>query len=198
METDNVAVPSGPLRVAVIAGSTRPTRRSPAIAKWVASDTSQPELRLEVVDLAAFALPMLGEPLAAVFGSYQHETTRRWAAAIASYQAYVVVVPEYNASFPGVLKNALDHLYAEWADKPVAFVGYGISGGGRAVAQLRQVAEELRMRPVALSLSLSPQQVVDGRYAAKAGDVESRARMLAELAGALDVTRAPAADGSIR
>ncbi|MFV2013387.1 MULTISPECIES: NADPH-dependent FMN reductase [unclassified Micromonospora] len=82
-----------------------------------------------------------------------------------------------------MLKNALDHLYAEWADKPVAFVGYGISGGGRAVAQLRQVAEELRMRPVATSLHLSPQQVVDGRYAAEAGDVESRARLLAELAG---------------
>ncbi|WJK35300.1 NAD(P)H-dependent oxidoreductase [Solwaraspora sp. WMMA2065] len=198
METDNVATPDRPLRVAVIAGSTRPTRRSPAIAQWVASDRSQPELRLEVVDLATVDLPMLGEPLAAVFGSYEHDTTRRWAAAIASYHAYVMVVPEYNASFPGVLKNALDHLYAEWNDKPVAFVGYGISGGGRAVAQLRQVAEELRMRPVGTSLHLSPHQVVDGRYAARAGDVETRARMLAELAGALDVTRAPAADGSVR
>ncbi|MDG4770126.1 NAD(P)H-dependent oxidoreductase [Solwaraspora sp. WMMD792] len=182
----------------MIAGSTRPTRRSPAIAQWVAADRSQPELRLEVVDLAGFDLPMLGEPLAAVFGSYEHETTRRWAAAIASYQAYVMVVPEYNASFPGVLKNALDHLYAEWADKPVAFVGYGMTGGGRAVAQLRQVAEELRMRPVGTSLHLSPHQVADGRYAARAGDVESRARMLAELAGALSVGRTPAAEGRIR
>lgn len=198
METDNVTVPSGPRRVGVIAGSTRPTRRSPAIAQWVAADRSQPELRLEAVDLATFALPMLAEPVAAVFGSYEHETTRRWAAAIASYQAYVMVVPEYNASFPAVLKNALDHLYAEWNDKPVAFVGYGMTGGGRAVAQLRQVAEELRMRPVGTSLHLSPQQVVDGRYAARAGDVESRARMLAELAGALSVGRTPAAEGRMR
>ncbi|WFE27733.1 NAD(P)H-dependent oxidoreductase [Solwaraspora sp. WMMD791] len=195
METDNVAVPSGPLRVGVIAGSTRPSRRSPAIAQWVASDSSQPELRLEVIDLATFALPMLGEPLAAVFGSYEHETTRRWAAAIASYQAYVIVVPEYNASFPGVLKNALDHLYAEWNDKPVAFVGYGMSGGGRAVAQLRQVAEELRMHPVATSLSLTPHQVVDGRYAARPGDSEARARLLVELARALQA--APARAGGI-
>ncbi|MFV2013391.1 MULTISPECIES: NADPH-dependent FMN reductase [unclassified Micromonospora] len=197
METDNIIVPNGPLRVGVIAGSTRPTRRSPAIAQWVASDRSQPELRLDVVDLATADLPMLGEPLAAVFGSYEHEATRRWAAAIASYQAYVIVVPEYNASFPGVLKNALDHLYAEWADKPVAFVGYGMSGGGRAVQQLRQVAEELRMRPVATSLNLSPHQVVDGRYAAKAVDAEARARMLAELAGALSVPHTPAAYGSV-
>ncbi|WP_326554491.1 NADPH-dependent FMN reductase [Micromonospora sp. NBC_01813] len=195
METDNVAVPSGPLRVGVIAGSTRPTRRSPAIAQWVASDRSQPDLRLEVVDLATFDLPMLGEPLAAVFGSYEHKTTRHWAAAIAGYHAYVIVVPEYNASFPGVLKNALDHLYAEWNDKPVAFAGYGMSGGGRAVEQLRQVAEELRMHPVATSLSLSPNQVVDGRYAASAGDVEARARMLAELSRALRA--APAAAGGI-
>ncbi|MFV2087490.1 NADPH-dependent FMN reductase [Micromonospora sp. LOL_021] len=198
METDNVTVPSGPPRVGVITGSTRPTRRSPAIAQWVATDTSQPELHLEVIDLAGFDLPMLGEPLAAVFGSYEHDTTRRWAAAIASYHAYVMVVPEYNASFPGVLKNALDHLYAEWADKPVAFVGYGMTGGGRAVAQLRQVAEELRMRPVGTSLHLSPHQVADGRYAARADEVEDRARMLAELAGALSVGRAPAAEGRIR
>ncbi|ROO59102.1 NAD(P)H-dependent FMN reductase [Micromonospora sp. Llam0] len=195
METDNVAVPSGPLRVGVIAGSTRPTRRSPAIAQWVASDSSQPDLRLEVVDLATFNLPMLGEPLAAVFGTYEHDTTRRWAAAIAGYHAYVMVVPEYNASFPAVLKNALDHLYAEWNDKPVAFVGYGMSGGGRAVQQLRQVAEELRMQPVATSLYLSPHQVVDNRYAARAGEAEARAGMLAELARTLRA--APARAGGI-
>lgn len=198
METDNVAAPTGPLRVGVIAGSTRPSRRSPAIAQWVAADRSQPDLRLEVVDLATFDLPMLGEPLAAVFGTYEHETTRRWAAAIASYHAYVMVVPEYNASFPGVLKNALDHLYAEWNDKPVGFVGYGISGGGRAVGQLRQVAEELRMQPVATPLNLTPHQVVDGRFAPKAGDIDARARMLAELAAALSVTLTPVAEGGAR
>ena len=161
METDNVAASNRPLRVGVIAGSTRPNRRSPAIAHWVASDPGQQHLHLEVVDLATFDLPMLGEPLAAVFGTYEHDTTRRWAAAIASYHAYVIVVPEYNASFPAVLKNALDHLYAEWNDKPVAFVGYGMSGGGRAVGQLRQVAEELRMQPITTSLSLLPHQVIN-------------------------------------
>jgi NAD(P)H-dependent FMN reductase len=46
------------------------------------------------------------------------------------------------------LKNALDYAYAEWSNKPVAFVGYGGVGGARAVEQLRLNAIELQMAPI--------------------------------------------------
>lgn len=46
---------------------------------------------------------------------------------------YIIVTPEYNNSFPGSLKNALDFLYREWAGKSVILVGYG--GGGAASAR---------------------------------------------------------------
>jgi NAD(P)H-dependent FMN reductase len=46
------------------------------------------------------------------------------------------------------LKNALDYAYAEWSNKPVAFVGYGGVGGARAVEQLRLHAIELQMAPI--------------------------------------------------
>ena len=46
------------------------------------------------------------------------------------------------------MKNALDYAYAEWGNKPVAFVGCGGVGGARAVEQLRLHAIELQMAPI--------------------------------------------------
>jgi NAD(P)H-dependent FMN reductase len=46
------------------------------------------------------------------------------------------------------LKNALDYAYAEWSNKPVAFVGYGGVGGARTVEQLRLHTIELQMAPI--------------------------------------------------
>jgi hypothetical protein len=58
--------------------------------------------------------------------------------------AFVVVTPEYNHSYPASLKHAIDMAHGEWNTKPVAFVSYGgISGGLRAVEALRLVFAEL-------------------------------------------------------
>jgi NAD(P)H-dependent FMN reductase len=58
--------------------------------------------------------------------------------------AFVVVTPEYNHSFPASLKNAIDWHFTQWQAKPVGFVSYGgMSGGLRAVEHLRQVFAEL-------------------------------------------------------
>lgn len=56
--------------------------------------------------------------------------------------------PEYNHSTTAPLKNALDHLYREWHDKAVGFVGYGVDGGVRAVEHLRAITAELGMARV--------------------------------------------------
>jgi len=50
------------------------------------------------------------------------------------------VTPEYNHGTSGVLKNAIDYLYAEWNNKAVGFVSYGGAGGARASEHLRLVA----------------------------------------------------------
>jgi NAD(P)H-dependent FMN reductase len=60
-------------------------------------------------------------------GRYQLEHTHKWAAKIASFDGFVMVTPEYNHSTSGVLKNAIDFLYAEWHNKAVGFVSYGAS-----------------------------------------------------------------------
>jgi NAD(P)H-dependent FMN reductase len=53
-----------------------------------------------------------------------------------------------------VLKNAVDHIYAEWAQKPVGFLSYGNTGGARAVEQLRLVAVEMQMWPIRSAIHL--------------------------------------------
>ncbi len=76
-------------------------------------------------------------------GQYQKSHTRKWVETIAGFDGHVVVIPEYNHSTSGALKNALDYLYAEWNNKAVGFVSYGGMGGVRAVEHLRVIAGEL-------------------------------------------------------
>ena len=124
---------SADLRVGVIAGSTRPGRRALEVADWVCREHGVAGVELTVIDLAEVDLPILAEPTPAALGGYELDRTRQWSALVASFDAFVLVSPEYNHSTTAVLKNALDHLYAEWRDKVVAFVGYGVDGGVRAV-----------------------------------------------------------------
>ncbi|WP_078865769.1 NADPH-dependent FMN reductase [Streptomyces sp. NRRL S-1448] len=72
-----------------------------------------------------------------------------------SYDAYVVVTPEYNTAPPAALTNAIDYLYAEWGGKPVAYVGYGVFGVVMAVQKLRAQAGVLRMADIGPQVALS-------------------------------------------
>jgi NAD(P)H-dependent FMN reductase len=105
------------IKIGIILGSTRPGRRGEQVAQWVHERAARrTDAEFEVIDLLDHPLPHLDEPAPALMsaGRYQHEHTRAWADAIASFDGFVMVTPEYNHSIPGVLKNALDHLYAEW------------------------------------------------------------------------------------
>ena len=66
-----------------------------------------------------------------------------------------MVTPEYNHSTSGVLKNAIDYLYAEWNNKAVGFVSYGVVGGTRAAEHLRLVAGELQLADVRQQVAIS-------------------------------------------
>lgn len=136
-------------RVAIIVGSTRPGRKADTVARWVLNIAARREdATFEVVDIADHALPHLDEPMPPRGGQYTHAHTHAWAQRIKSFDAYVFVTPEYNGSIPGVLKNAIDFLYAEWNDKVAGFVGYGIQGGSRAVDDLRRIVSDLNVTGV--------------------------------------------------
>jgi NAD(P)H-dependent FMN reductase len=136
--------------VLIIIGSTREQRRGEPIARWFADLASSCEdLTCELVDLATFQLPLLARATPLMSPDSRDEAARDWSAKIAGADGYVFVVPEYNHGTSAAVKNALDHLFAEWNRKPIGFVSYGgLSGGVRAVEQLRQVAVELEMVPV--------------------------------------------------
>ena len=144
------------LSLKIIIASTRPGRKGPAIAQWF-YEIAQKNISFttELLDLAVINLPFLDEPKHPRFRQYEHQHTKDWSAIIDSADAYVIVTPEYNFGFPAPLKNALDFLYQEWNNKPVAFVSYGgIAAGTRAVQMLKQVVTAQKMMPLAESVNI--------------------------------------------
>jgi NAD(P)H-dependent FMN reductase len=142
-------------RVAIIIGSTRPTRISAGIAHWFL-DVAQSEssLTYELIDLAVVNLPFLDEPVMAAQGQYEHEHTLAWSHLVSSFDGFVFVFPQYNWGYPAPLKNALDFLYWEWRDKPVSFATFGTRGGSRAALQIQGVFQGLHMRELADHLEI--------------------------------------------
>jgi NAD(P)H-dependent FMN reductase len=143
-------------KIAIILGSTRPGRNGEAVARWVLEQaSSRTDAQFELVDLRDHPLPHLDEAVPASMGMYAQPHTKAWAATIAGYDGFVFVTPEYNHGMTGVLKNAIDYLYAEWANKAAGFVSYGSAGGARAVEQLRLVMGELQIADVRQQVQFS-------------------------------------------
>jgi len=143
-------------RIGIILGSTRPNRNGEQVARWVYEIASgRGDAEYELVDLRDYPLPHLDEPLPPSMGQYQNEHTKQWADKIASFDGYVFVTPEYNHSTSGVLKNAIDYLYAEWNNKAAGIVSYGGVGGARAAEHLRLVLGELQIADVRQQVALS-------------------------------------------
>jgi NAD(P)H-dependent FMN reductase len=144
------------LKLAIIIGSTRPGRVGEAVGKWAFEIAARrKDAQFELVDVEAFNLPLLDEPIPPSQGKYSKEHTKKWAAKIASFDGYVFVTPEYNHGPSGALKNAIDFLYAEWNNKAAGFVGYGSAGGTRAVEHLRLVMAEVQVATVRNQVMLS-------------------------------------------
>ncbi|WP_285613036.1 NADPH-dependent FMN reductase [Actinokineospora globicatena] len=158
-------------RIGIILGSTRPNRNGEQVASWVHGIAAKrSDADYELVDLRDFPLPHLDEPVPPSMGNYQNEHTRSWAAKIASFDGFVIITPEYNHSTSGVLKNAIDYLYAEWNNKAVGFVSYGSVGGARAVEHLRLIAGELQMADVRQQVALSLMTEFENFSVFKPGD----------------------------
>ena len=144
------------IRIAIIIGSTRPGRNGEAVAKWVYEIARmRSDVEFELVDIKDFNLPLLDEPMSPTMGQYTHQHTKDWSAKIASFDAYVFVTPEYNHGTSGALKNAIDYLFNEWANKSAGFVGYGGASGTRAVENLRLIMGELQIADVRAQVGLS-------------------------------------------
>ncbi len=138
------------VKIMFILGSSREGRNGDKVAKWVMSHASKKkEFASEFIDLKEMNFNFLSESTPPIMGQYQSEKTKKWAAKVAESDGFVWISPEYNHGYPAVMKNALDLIYKEWNNKPVAIVSYGGAAGGiRCAEQLRLVAIELQMAPI--------------------------------------------------
>ncbi len=134
------------LNLAIIIGSVREGRFGPTVAHWFASRAREhDEFTVDVIDLAGMDFPasMASSPDVEDFGQR-----------IGNADAVVVVTPEYNHSYPGPLKTAIDSLGGQWHAKPVGLVSYGgMSGGLRSVEPLRVVFAELHAMTIRETIS---------------------------------------------
>ena len=139
------------IKIQIILASIREGRFGDKPAHFVLGEAKKLEgVEVELIDLKEHPLPFFADAVSPSMtkNGYGTEAARKFAQKIAEADAYIVVTPEYNHGYPSQLKNALDSIFAEWNNKPIAFVAYGSAGGARAVEQLRQVAVELQMASI--------------------------------------------------
>jgi NAD(P)H-dependent FMN reductase len=138
------------VKIGLIYGSARQGRFCDTVARWTEKELGlNGDFSVEVIDPAAHARASRND-------TPQHKTSgyRTLRAQLAEADAFIVVTPEYNHGYPAALKELIDSAGEEWHAKPVAFVSYGgVSGGLRAVEQLRQVFAELHVVSIRDSVS---------------------------------------------
>ncbi|NEW39913.1 NAD(P)H-dependent oxidoreductase [Nocardia cyriacigeorgica] len=137
----------------MIVGSIRTGRFAPTVADWFGGCVHRRrELELDRVDLATAGLPdQLTD-----HDELPPRTVRELGTRLAVADAFVVVTPEYNRSYPAAVKNAIDWYGVEWAAKPVTVVSYGRDADvGAATAHLRQVFGELNAVPIRRAVTIA-------------------------------------------
>ena len=187
------------LKLGIVIGTTRPNRKGEAVARWVHEIAAKrADATYELVDIKDYGLPLLDEPRPPSLGNYVHEHTRVWSAKIAELDGYVFITPEYNHSISGALKNAIDFVFHEWANKAAGFVSYGSTGGVRAVEHLRGILGEVQIADVRGHVSLSTRTDWIDRTIFKPGEhhLPELERMLGQVvawSGAMKTLRQSAA-----
>lgn len=138
------------LNIGIILGSTRQGRVSPQVGNWVKEIADKRgDANYEIVDIADFKLPFLGE------GTGEEPGLKAWSEKLTSLDGFVFIVQEYNHSITGALKNALDSAREPWNNKAAGIVSYGSTGGARAAEHLRGILGELSVADVRVHPTLS-------------------------------------------
>lgn len=159
-------------KVAIIVGSSRLRGNGPGISTWLSS-TAQRRLEaaatadgkpieLVVVDSTTVPFP-LGPVLDAAavpaqikeVSKYVTQPIQEWSKFVSSCSGFIFLTPEYNGGYPGALKNAVDHLFHEWQNKPAVLVSYGSQGGSRAAAQFKVILENMSMKLAEKSVEIT-------------------------------------------
>lgn len=133
------------MKLAVIVGTTRPSRQTIKEAKWVVNSAQEmTDVSVELVDLIDYPMPFFNETISPRYNPNREigPDIQKWLDKLDEFDAYVFVTPEYNHSIPGVLKNALDYISNQLVHKPSAVVSHGSVGGARAAMHLKEILSE--------------------------------------------------------
>lgn len=128
------------LLIPVLLGTNRKQRNSVHPARWLIGQMEKrPEIQTKLFDTADFALPQDD------YGQEIKDLFPEWRDTIIKADGLVIVSPEYNHGYPGVLKAVLDLLLREYVHKAVAFVGVsaGPWGGARVIEAMVPMVREL-------------------------------------------------------
>ncbi|MGH9556944.1 MAG: NADPH-dependent FMN reductase [Terriglobales bacterium] len=127
-----------PLSIPVILGTVRKGRMSAHCARFVAGELAKfPGVETEVIDISKIPLPVDDAGEAIKDAGFSAKMNRA--------DGLVIVSPEYNHSFPGLLKHVLDSCLKEYIHKPAGIVGVsaGPFGGARGIQNFVPVLREL-------------------------------------------------------
>lgn len=127
-----------PLFIPVILGTPRQGRRSEQAAKFVLEETKKRAgVTTELIDVRALGLSINDAGEQIKIPEFSEKMKRS--------DALIIVVPEYNHGYPGLLKHALDTNLEEYIHKAVGLCGVsaGPFGGTRVIEHLLPVMREL-------------------------------------------------------
>ncbi len=143
-------------KIKLVIGSTREGRVGAPISEWLVEAAKEIEVELEVIDLKVENLPFF-DGMSPMY--VPDSVNKDWSAKITSGEAYIFLTSEYNRSIPAPLKNAIDHLFHEWGEKPASIVSYGyIDGGGSATKHLTDILNWVKMKIVGPPVAITLQQ----------------------------------------
>jgi len=127
-----------PLFIPIILGTARQGRRSEHAARFIFEQTKKrADVETELIDVCK--LPMRLDDA----GEQMKDPT--FSATIDRCDGLIIVTPEYNHGYPGLLKHALDMNLKEYIHKAVGICGVsaGPFGGARVIEGLLPVMREL-------------------------------------------------------
>jgi len=145
------------LSVPILLGTNRKDRKSEQVANWLLEVMQRREdLNATLFDVREFDLPKDD------YGTVIKDFFPKWRDAISAADGLIIIAPEYNHGYPGILKSVLDLLLKEYIHKAVGLVGVsaGPWGGTKVVEQLVGVVRELGLTVTFTDLNFAKVQEV--------------------------------------
>lgn len=142
------------LFIPVILGTTRQGRQSEPVARFIVEQVMAKSVETELIDIRQIQLPTddAGETI----------KDPQFAASMERADGLIIVAPEYNHGYPGLLKHVLDSCLKEYIHKAVGICGVsaGAFGGTRVIQNLLPVMRELGLVTIFYDLNFSNVQTL--------------------------------------